>query len=925
MKKNLVLLLILWFCNGLFAQTDIYELMERKDLPLSEIERRADLYFKQHGTGKGSGNNQYQRWLYERRFHTDENGYFIEPETEDRAYHTAIRDKGVRNRGVYTWKELGPKTWQNATSSWNPGVGRLTSVAVNPANENIIYVSSPGGGIWKTTDAGKTWNPLIDFVNSGWMNVFHLCLDPNDANTIYASLSSGGVLKSTNAGATWVTTGTGPSNSRQVKVFQGNSSLVFCAATNGLWRSVNGGAVWKRVETSTTEDIEFCPSNKAIMLSSGNGGGTYVRRSTDTGKTWVGIDNTKGMEKLGRTLMAVSAANPARVYVLQAAGSVMGRFYVSNDTGKTYVTTIVGDAANGTNYLGYSADGTDTRGQGSYDLAICANPADADEVHIAGIICFRSLDAGQSFEATTVWTYPNGTGYNHADVHALEWVNTSIYSGSDGGIFRSTNNGEDWVEHSTGLGIRQFYRIACSPLEPKLIMGGAQDNGTTFRRSDGNWYEWLGADGMDCITSPNDPDVAIGTSQFGSIYRTTDGGQSREGLTRPATGNWITPLFMHPSNHDTVWGGWDGVYRSNDGGYSWDKVTPGITSNLDVLAVAPSNTRYIYTSRGNTLYRSSDGGSTLKTISAPSTITSIYVSKYNPLKIWITCNNSTNRVFVSENGGDTFGNISQGLPTFSARSVVVDEDAHQTIYVGMNIGVYFRDTLTNAWTEHAVGLPLVSVNEVEIQKSGAKLRVGTYGRGVWESDLRNVVLPCPAPATNGLFVDGRTHSTANVSWNAVDEAVTYTTQYKLIADTGWTTASAATPNTRDTFRNLKSNSSYKWRVRSNCNMNSGNYAEGSFNTLVNGAKAINRESTALRIYPHPADGIMNVAFLLHQTGPVVITMYDMAGNAVLGTRFNANSGENTTTLDVSLLPAGQYALKVQGDAMHINGTCVLVK
>lgn len=906
------------------SQSDIFQLMERKDLTLDEIERRAALYFQEHGTGKGSGNNQYQRWLYERRFHTDEKGYFIEPETEDRAYHQAVRNMGVKSRGVFTWKEVGPKTW-NQTSSWNPGVGRLTSVAVNPADENIIYVSSPGGGIWKTTDGGQNWAPLIDFVNSGWMNVFHLCLDPNNANTLYASLTSGGVLKSTNAGATWVTTGAGPSNSRQVKVFPGNSSLIFCAATNGLWRSVNGGAAWKRVEINTSEDIEFNPANKAIMYASGNGGTTYVRRSADTGKTWTGIDSAAGIYKMGRTLLAVTAANPARVYVLQASGSVMGRFYVSDDTGKTFQTTVVGDATNGTNFLGYSPDGKDTKGQASYDLAICANPLNADEVHIAGIICFKSLDVGKTFTATTVWTYPNGTGYNHADVHSLEWVNTNIYSTSDGGIFRSLNNAGDWEELSTGLGVRQFYRIACSPISPKIVVGGAQDNGCTFRRTDGNWYEWLGADGMDCITSPNDPEVAIGTSQYGGLYKTDNSGQGFRNLTRPATGNWVTPLVMHPRNHDTVWGGYNGVYRSDDGGSTWNKVTAAITNNLDVLAIAPSDTRYIYTSRASTLYRSSNGGANIKTIAAPSSITSIYVSKYNPLKIWITCNSGTNRIFTSNNGGDTFIDISAGLPTISARSVVVDEDAAETIYVGMSLGVYYRDTITKTWTEHAVGLPLVAVNEVEMQKSGAKLRVATYGRGVWESDLRNVTLPCSAPETNSMMVDGVNHFSARVSWNPVEEAVTYTTQYRLTTDTGWTTRSLATPHTRDTFTGLKSNAAYKWRVRSNCNMNSGAYAEGSFNTLVNGIRTSTRVSDALRIYPQPAGNTVNVSFNMNQTGVATVTMYDMAGNAVLGTRINAIAGDNRLPLDVNILPAGRYLLKVQTDNMHLTGTCVLLK
>jgi hypothetical protein len=603
----------------------------------------------------------------------------------------------------------------------------------------------------------------------------------------------------------------------------------------------------------------------------------------------------------------------------------MGRFYVSDDSGKTFQTKILGKASEGTNFLGYSPDGTDTKGQGSYDLAICSNPLNADEVHIAGIICFKSMDAGSSFEATTVWTYPNGTGYNHADVHSLEWINTKIYSTSDGGIFRSKNNGGDWEELATGLGIRQFYRISCSPLEPKIILGGAQDNGTTFRRTDGVWYEWLGADGMDCVTSPNDPDLAIGTSQFGGLYKTDNAGASFYNLTRPATGNWVTPLVMHPRNQDTIWGGYNGVYRSDDGGSSWNKVTPGINNNLDVLAVAPSNIDYIYASRGSTLYRSSDGGTTTKAIVVPSSITSIYVSMYNPLKIWIACNSSTNRIYTSDNGGDTFINISTGLPTIAARSIVVDEDAHQTIYVGMSLGVFFRDTITKTWTEHAVGLPLVSVNEVEIQKSGAKLRVATYGRGVWESDLRNVILPCTPPDVNSMMVDGVNHFSARVSWKPADDAVSYTTQYKLTSDTGWITKNTATPNNSDTFTGLKSNAAYKWRVRSNCNINAGAYAEGSFNTLVNGVTVMSQPKNNLHIYPQPAGNALNVSFYLHDKGVAVVTMYDLTGNAVLGSRINATAGENKLPLDVTILPSGRYLLKVQTASTNYVGSCVLVK
>jgi hypothetical protein len=175
------------------------------------------------------------------------------------------------------------------------------------------------------------------------------------------------------------------------------------------------------------------------------------------------------------------------------------------------------------------------------------------------------------------------------------------------------------------------------------------------------------------------------------------------------------------------------------------------------------------------------------------------------------------------------------------------------------------------------------------------------------------------------MVDGVNHFSARVSWTPADDAVTYTTQYKRSADTGWITKSVSTSNTRDTFTGLKSNTAYVWRVRSNCNMNSGVYAEGSFNTLVNGVSGLKNAENAMRIYPQPAGNGLNVSFHLHNSGVALITMYDMAGNAVLGSRINAVAGENKLPLDVAVLPSGRYLLKVQTENTNLIGSCVLVK
>ncbi len=733
MKK--ILLLFIYSCITITAsaQFDIFQLMERTDITLREAEQLANRHFERVGTGQGSGYKQFQRWLYERRFHTDENGFFISPQKEWNNYRQN-RSNMPDAPEAANWVPLGPNGW-NRTSSWNPGTGRLTHLAIHPSNEQVIYVSSPGGGIWKTINGGAAWTPLTDN-NSTWMNVYALTLDPLNPNIVYAGMTgSVGIIKSTDAGTTWSPAGAGPSGTvRKILIHPGSSNIVFAAATNGIWRSTNGGTSWTQVHTGSKEDIEFKPGDVSIMYASGND----VYRSIDNGVSWTLVGAAQGITNTGRTLVSVSAANPNIVYAVQAGGSLFGRMYRSTDAGLSFVTTVVGNPASGTNYFGYSSNGTGTTGQATYDMAMDVSPVNADDVYIAGIICWRSTNGGNSFIPLTEWSLPNTLGYNHADVHGLYWINSTLYSLSDGGIYRSIDNGDNWTDLSTGLGIRQFYRMANSPTNPNVITGGAQDNGSAARQASGTWVDWLGADGMEGLVSPTNHLNIWGTSQNGAIYRSVNGGNSYSGLGQPSPGQWVTPLWIHPTNETILYGGWTGVYKSTNSGSSWTNISGGtITTTLADLAVAPSNPNYIYTSNGTSLYVTTNDGANWVTRTAPAVINDIAVDPLIPDKIWIACNSSTNRVMVSTDAGASFTNVSANLPAIVARTVAVDDDNPRTIYVGMNIGVYYKKESDANWTNYSDNLPLVAINELEIQKASGKIRVATYGRGIWESPVAN--------------------------------------------------------------------------------------------------------------------------------------------------------------------------------------------
>lgn len=905
MKKIYFILLFFTLYFAAHAQQSIFEIMDREDISFDKAQELAKKYFDSTGTGQGSGYKQFERWKFERKFHIDEKGIFINPAIESERYLKAVESIPQTLSPLATYTELGPWSW-TYTSGWNPGVGRITCIAVYPADTTIIYVSSPGGGIWKSVNSGTTWQPLTDN-NSGYMNIFHLAIDPLNSNIVYAAINGGGVIKTINGGTTWAATGGGPSGTKKILIDPSNTNIIFATSNAGIHKSVNAGASWSNVHNvAGKEDIEFMPGNVSVMYASGTGSATIaaVYRSTDAGATWNPVAVADGITNFGRTLLGVSAADPSVVYAVQASGSIFGRMYRSDNAAVSFTTTVIGVPASSTNYFGYTGNGT--TGQATYDMGITVNPLDANEVHIAGIICWKSINAGTSFAQMTVWSYPNGTGYNHADVHGLEWVGKTMYSCSDGGVYKSVDNADNWINLSTGLGIRQFYRFATAKTDAEVISGGAQDNGTVARTNAGVWRDWLGADGMDCIIDPNNAAVFIGTSQNGSIYKTTNGGLWYGNLTNPATGNWVTPLAWHPTNSSIVYGGWNAIYKSVNGGGLWTNISTSLTTggNLDCLKIAPSDENYIYASRGSSLFVTTDGGTNWATYALSGTISSIEVKHNNPSKVWVTTTSGSNNVQVSSNAGAIFTAINTGLPAIAARSVVVDDTPDEGIYVGMNIGVYYKDLVNTSWVSVATGLPLVAVNEIEISKLANKLRVATYGRGIWEAPLiSNSTLPVKWLSLNGE----RKNNNVFLYWQTIGQNADVIFIIQRSADgihfSDLGTVNAGTANSCNYIDQQPGEKNVFYRIVSE----ESNHKIFSSIILVKR----NKNDNYLRLMQNPVTNKLRFSIGTQAMKDVIYNIYNVNGTLLYSAKTNSGYNEFAT----GQLAAGTYILELNADGV----------
>ena len=806
MKQKLLLFILTVITTAGYGQRWI-EMMKDQNVNFYEVREEANRYFENRDKGKGSGWKQFKRWKYEMQFQIDEtgnrlDGRMIWNEMEKfENLHAASRAANP----VANWTELGPKSW-SGTSGWNPGIGRITSIAVNPANQSIIYIGSPGGGVWKTTNGGSTWAALTD--NLTVLDIFSIGIDPVNTNIVYIGTQGGGILKSTNGGSSFSAATLGiPATAtiRCIRVDPSNNSIVLAATSSGIYRSANGGSNWVAAVTGSFEDLEFKPGNSSVVYASG----TSFWKSTTNGQAFTQIVN--GIVTTGRSCISVTPANPNYVYVLQAnATNEFRALFRSIDSGTSFTTRVTGNPANGTNYFCHSPNGTDAGGMAGHSMSMCVSPTNAEEVHIGSAITWKSINGGSSFVATTEWIYPNTTGYTHCDMHALEYVGNTIYTGSDGGIYKSTDGANNFTDLSTGLGIRQFYRLGGSKTDPSRIAGGAQDNGSSILRS-GTWIDWLGGDGMETMIDYTNANVIYGTSQNGALYKSTDGGNSKTNIASPpGNGAWVTPFIMHPTTSSTLFVGYTQVFKSTNGGGSWTKISSFADSSIHVgsMAIAPSNPSYIYASKGNILYVTKNGGSTWTTAaSGGGTIQYITVHSSNPEKIAITTSGGTGRVYTSANAGLSWTNISGSLPALAGKCVIYQDGVEEGLLLALTTGIYYKNSSMSDWVPFMDNLPKVQVSELEIHKSTGKIRVATYGRGIWESNL-----PCISPTA--LFVSNITTSSATLNWGARSNAILYDVMWRQAGGGAWTGFATVGTNSVN-VTNLQAGN-YEFTVRTNC-------------------------------------------------------------------------------------------------------------
>ncbi|MCC6370604.1 MAG: T9SS type A sorting domain-containing protein [Bacteroidia bacterium] len=743
---------------------------------------------------------QFKRYEADMQLHTNGHG---EPDGFAVYVNEAVnaaQEKQANASASAPWYPVGPNAVpNNLTGYMENGIGRVNCVAFHPTNTSVFYVGVAQGGIWKTTNGGVSYTPLTD--NLPITRISDICVDPNNPNTIYASvcdfeyIDKGlyldgrkrhthyglGVYKTTDGGLTWNPTGLSfqltngdASLLRKIVINPTNSNELLACGVSGMYKTTNGGTTWVKQLDSLFWDMVQDPINPSVIyaatgwVKNANMGHAAIYKSTNFGGTWTMLNTGITMQgTVQRIKLAIAPSDQNYVYAM-CCDNTDGFYgvYKSTNAGTSWTYNAPFD-----NILEWGQGGG-SGGQGAYDMAFLVDATNKNTLYTGGINLWGSTDGGVSFNPISHWTFQNGTNTIHADVHFMDRQpgTGDVFVCCDGGIYKTaalqigswtSNWTTNWTNLSNGMQCTSFYRLSSSRNSKGRLIAGAQDN-ASFYYNGSSWSSIFGGDGMDNYLDPVNHQNIIGSSQFGNFFHSTDDGVTGNVVsTNPfnEAAEWTAPIVADYNHPGVLYVGNENIARSTNGGLTWSGIG-GIYTNsttlqnteISALAVAATNSLVVYAARRvryelgmkGFVFKTVNGGVSYSNITSnlPDSLyfTSMDVNPLNANEVVITMAgfSAGNKIFKSTNGGLNWTNISYNLPNVPVNCVkYLPGTSH--LLLAADLGVYLLSQGATNWQSYSSGLPNVIVTDIEFNPILNKTYISTFGRGIWETSLSQIV------------------------------------------------------------------------------------------------------------------------------------------------------------------------------------------
>jgi photosystem II stability/assembly factor-like uncharacterized protein len=707
-------------------------------------------------------------WFFQRAYGLGNINHEAYREAVERAEELRDRAAG-RDVPTVSWTLAGPT---------NIG-GRITALGIHPAHPNTIYAGAATGGVWKSTDGGVDWDPIFDENPS--LPIGAITIDPTDPDLVYVgtgeanasgdSYPGDGVYRTTDGGDSWIHLGLEESSHiGRIAINPDDTDILFVAATGqlfdtnperGIYRSTNAGTTWDQVlflsDSTAGIDVVINPANPSIVYAamwerirrpeerSVGGLTSGIHRSTDGGDTWTLL--TQGLPApsptVGRIGLAIAASDPSILYAIYAdhPGYFAGVYKTTNG-GDSW--SRVNDSALSYIYSSY----------GWYFGNIRVDPTDPDVAYAMGIELFRTTNGGNSWYDISY--------YIHVDQHAL-WIDPTnpnrLIDGHDGGVDISTNAGGNWTK-SLNLPITQFYAGTIDPLNPHRLYGGTQDNGTprTMTGALDDWEIIYGGDGFYVIVDPTNSNIIYAEYQYGGLGKSTNCGYSfnsaTNGISYSDRRNWMTPVVMDPSDHNTLYYGTYRVYRTTDAANWWTAISGDLTDGpgpgnlvyhtITTIAVSSADLDVVYAGTDDAnVAVTTNGGTNWTDISdglPERWVTRIAVDPIDPQIACATLSGYRQasplpHVWRTTNTGASWTAITSNLPEAPVNDIVIDPADRTRLYLATDVGTFYSTNLGVEWELLAPGMPLIVVDDLTVHGPERFIVAHTHGRSMYRLDL----------------------------------------------------------------------------------------------------------------------------------------------------------------------------------------------
>ena len=730
----------------------------------------------------------YRRFLMEAAARERSRWGSLIPESSDEAEFVDPEAEKVARVGT-VWTNIGPtqaNVLQNGGTTLNnvSDSGRVRSIVIDPANPSVIYLALSGGGVWKTTNGGTSWSPKTDALGS--LSCGSLAMDPNNSSILYLGLGDPfdgtgiGLVKSTDGGNTWgapVFLGAA-TEIPKVMVASTNSSIVLAATNAGLFRSTDGGANWSNVPLATGQagapyvwDIAWgggssfaitLEANPAVTTGTTDG---QIWRTTDNGATWTRGTGVTKASGVGRISIASAPSARTTMYAMAAIPNAtstadLSDMFKSLDGGASWTALAIGNKR----YSNRNAESSNVNrilnGQGWYNHLTIVHPTDPNTVFFGGaLLLAKTTNAGSTFSQVSNWLAQFSLPYVHADFHAGAFDSLgNFYVGTDGGIFKSTNNGTTWsAALNVGITSHLIYSVGSSLANTSAVVGGFQDNGTRVRSGSSTIYDQrIGGDGFGSNVNKANASLMLGSLYYAQVRKSTNGGtswaSSCSGITE--CGNSSTAPFntgivawAGSATGDTVYT-WSNTkaYRSTNFGGSWTAlgVTGLPTTNLFLrgfgVAFSNSNTMALLANSGRVFFSTNGGTNWTQAATPPNnglSMSSVWFDTITPSTAYVASvapDATKNHLWKTTDLGLTWTAIDgAGFPFgVPVNKIVADPLANQTLFASTHLGVYRSTDAGATWARYGSGLPLVNVTDFYISPSSTLARISTFGRGFWD-------------------------------------------------------------------------------------------------------------------------------------------------------------------------------------------------